>query len=289
MKTLKELFDNYRVSVDPEGWNAFSNNPTVKKYNRKRFLRTAALYSVGTLAAAAVVTLAVVLTRPGDHRPVPTTAPEVAQTAPKSNMEAPKVTEMQTSTPEPVAVQEVRSAEPQVPAIRKESASTSTPAPVATTHAPTVAKSAPTPAASTSTLPALPTTPTLPELVTPVADAPVPSTPAAVRTEPDTIHPQQPQIAGKSFFAPNAFSPNGDGVNDIFYVYANTEYTEFELNIYSRNGDHVFQSRHIENGWDGRRKNLGEILPQGVYVYTIKYRTADQNSGVEKGQILLIR
>ena len=112
---------------------------------------------------------------------------------------------------------------------------------------------------------------------------------AVVRSEPDTLHPQQPQIADKLFFAPNAFSPNGDGVNDIFYAYANTEYTEFELNIYSRNGDHVFQSRNIENGWDGRRKGIGDLLPQGVYVYTIKYRTADHKSGVEKGQILLIR
>ena len=61
------------------------------------------------------------------------------------------------------------------------------------------------------------------------------------------------------------------------------------LFIYSRNGDHVFQSRQIENGWDGRRKGTGEILPQGVYVYTVKFKTVDHKSGIEKGQILLIR
>ena len=115
------------------------------------------------------------------------------------------------------------------------------------------------------------------------------ATPSAPKAEPDAPPTPQPQTADKSFFAPNAFSPNGDGINDIFYVFANVEYTEFELNIYSRNGDHVFQSRNIENGWNGRRNGNGEALPQGVYVYTIKYKTTQQKSGMEKGQILLLQ
>lgn len=285
MKTLKEQFEQYRVPVDEKGWEAIAGDPAVKTYNRGRRLRRAAIYSATALVAAAAVITAVVLTRP-QEQPTPAPETETAQVI-IPDAPTPTVPEAPAAVPAPetTVTREVRSPEAQAPALLDE-----TVAPPAAKPVPAVSpKSAPAPVLTAQPTPTQPTPPTLPELATPSAETPIPNIPAATRTEPDTLHPQQPQIADKNFFAPNAFSPNGDGINDIFYVYANTEYTDFELNIFSRNGDHVFQSRSIENGWDGRRRNLGEILPQGVYVYTIKYRTADQKSGVEKGQILLIK
>lgn len=287
MKTLREQFEQYRIPVDERGWEKIANDPSVRKYNRARAARRAVLYSTATLVAAAAIVTAVLLTRP-HNEPAPARTPADTQTA------APAIPDSTpTSTPAPAAdtPEPVAPAKTPAPATQH-AASRSIPAPAPNTPVTTTAtqdKDAQLPAIGTLQPTVHPSTPILPDLTPATADPRNSEDTASLRTESDTTHSQQPQIADKLFFAPNAFSPNSDGVNDIFYVFANTEYTDFELNVYTRNGDHVFQSRHIENGWNGRRNGIGDLLPQGVYVYTIKYRTTNHTSGVEKGQILLIR
>lgn len=290
MKSLKDLFENYSVPVDETGWNAIANNEAVKRYNRGRKLRRTAFYGAAATAVVAIVVTAVMLTRTHSE-PSPAKNSEVAQVvAPTTSSNA--TTPAQTATVKTASGAKATANQTEVTATKASNVSMATEN-KAEPASPVVPISAQKPAASAEfkTIQQSPTpeSPTTPSAVTPAEKLFNPDAPVALSSEPDTNHPQQPQIADKRFFAPNAFSPNGDGVNDIFYVYANTEYTDFELNIYSRNGDHVFQSRQIENGWDGRRKGVGEVLPQGVYVYIVKYRTADHKSGVEKGQILLIR
>lgn len=91
--------------------------------------------------------------------------------------------------------------------------------------------------------------------------------------------------------APTAFSPNGDGINDIFYVITSDETIEFHLYIYDRNGQLVFQTDDLYQGWDGKSK--GKLVPPGVYVYLVEYRgkgdTSPGNKRIVKGQITLIR
>lgn len=76
-----------------------------------------------------------------------------------------------------------------------------------------------------------------------------------------------------SFRVPNAFTPNEDGLNDIFIpVYEGIELTQYLLMIYDRQGRLVFKSTNANIGWDGRDLN-GQLCPQGVYSYYIHHWT----------------
>lgn len=71
-----------------------------------------------------------------------------------------------------------------------------------------------------------------------------------------------------TFYMPNAFTPNGDGKNDVLYAYGN-EISEFSMQLFDRWGNLIFTSSSIEDGWDGRASNGSEIAQQDVYVYKI--------------------
>jgi gliding motility-associated-like protein len=66
---------------------------------------------------------------------------------------------------------------------------------------------------------------------------------------------------------PNAFSPNGDGINDVWDIPDLAYYPKCLVNIYNRWGGMVFQSRGYTIAWDGNYK--GQILPAGTYYYVI--------------------
>jgi gliding motility-associated-like protein len=75
------------------------------------------------------------------------------------------------------------------------------------------------------------------------------------------------------FYAPNAFTPNGDGLNDEFLplcVGANIE--TFEMYIYDRWGDQIFHTTNILEGWDGRANGGKDIVQEDVYVWKINVR-----------------
>ncbi len=85
---------------------------------------------------------------------------------------------------------------------------------------------------------------------------------------------------------PNAFTPNGDGVNDIFRA-ADGVYRNFEFMIYNRWGALVFASSSIANGWDGTTN--GQLSPAGAYVYRIQYFDVSDRLTSVTGTFLLIR
>jgi gliding motility-associated-like protein len=68
---------------------------------------------------------------------------------------------------------------------------------------------------------------------------------------------------------PNAFSPNGDGKNDLFQVVYQCPIQTFSMRIYERSGALVYSSHSINDGWDGTFK--GAAQPQGIYVVMISY------------------
>ena len=98
-----------------------------------------------------------------------------------------------------------------------------------------------------------------------------------------------------SFWAPNAFSPNDDNKNDKFYVFPDTvthreiDVATFELNVFSRNGQLVFHTRDMNEGWNGRIQNSGAVLPPGVYIYTIRFKKKDGSPKYQKGTITLLK
>jgi gliding motility-associated-like protein len=70
----------------------------------------------------------------------------------------------------------------------------------------------------------------------------------------------------KMFF-PNAFSPNGDGLNDVFEI-KGTPIADFNLYIYDRWGGQIFSSHDFEVKWEGNNMS-GDPVPAGVYLYQV--------------------
>jgi len=85
---------------------------------------------------------------------------------------------------------------------------------------------------------------------------------------------------------PNAFSPNGDGVNDIFYVRGGPFLT-MELRIYNGWGEMIFETTDPAFGWDGTYDGKPEI--NGVYVYTVVATSVDGLEHDRSGRVTLIR
>lgn len=92
-----------------------------------------------------------------------------------------------------------------------------------------------------------------------------------------------------NIWIPNSFTPNGDGLNDIFKAESASEIKNFQLYIYNRWGQQIFESNNINLGWDG--KYLNNEVPQGVYTWIITYRSDDNKKIVssKNGQLTLIR
>jgi gliding motility-associated-like protein len=95
-----------------------------------------------------------------------------------------------------------------------------------------------------------------------------------------------------SSFVPNIFSPNGDGINDIFYLQSNSEVTEVSVfRVFDRWGDVVFEDFNFlpndpVHGWDG--SSDGEGLNPGVFVCWIKLQTT-QGELIVVGDVTLVR
>ena len=90
-----------------------------------------------------------------------------------------------------------------------------------------------------------------------------------------------------SFFVPNAFSPNNDGLNDVFRTYT-SGVKEFELFLFDSYGKMVFNSSDVRDSWDGTYD--GKPAPQGIYVYqVVMVKDMDIVVFSENGAFTLIR
>jgi len=74
----------------------------------------------------------------------------------------------------------------------------------------------------------------------------------------------------ESLPVPTAFTPNGDGINDVFKVLGtNHNIVQFQMTIFNRFGQMIFETQNIDEGWDGRYNN--KACPGGSYVYKISF------------------
>ncbi len=87
-------------------------------------------------------------------------------------------------------------------------------------------------------------------------------------------------------FIPNAFTPNGDGENDVLYV-RGKNIQEMTFRVFDRWGEKVFESHDPEKGWDGTYQ--GRDLDPDVYVYYLEITCQGDKEYFEKGNITLIR
>src|SRR5690554_328229 len=89
-----------------------------------------------------------------------------------------------------------------------------------------------------------------------------------------------------TYYVPNAFTPNGDKINDVFIPIVH-DVTEYEFEIYNRWGEVIFKTTNTEEGWEGRYKS--QPSPDGVYLWKIKYVNHFQIGEEHQGSFSLIR
>lgn len=85
---------------------------------------------------------------------------------------------------------------------------------------------------------------------------------------------------------PNAFSPNGDGSNDILFVKGQDVKT-INFKVFNRWGELVFETNDINQGWNGYYK--GELQEMEVYVWTLSATFSDGKAAVRSGNVTLLR
>ncbi len=97
-------------------------------------------------------------------------------------------------------------------------------------------------------------------------------------------------IPSIDLFLPNAFTPNGDGLNDLFLpVGFSFGSLEYQFSIWNRWGEQVFSTIVFGEGWNGRKNNVGEAAPTGVYTYLVEFVDNRGEKHTRKGFATLIR
>lgn len=93
---------------------------------------------------------------------------------------------------------------------------------------------------------------------------------------------------------PNAFTPNGDGLNDEFKISAHAIHNltgnsdlDFQMHIYDRNGQKVFETLDVMKGWDGKVRGMD--APEGNYTYMIYAIGEDRDRFYVEGTLTLLR
>lgn len=105
----------------------------------------------------------------------------------------------------------------------------------------------------------------------------------------DTVQKSIPVIANPILYVPNAFTPDGDGLNDEFLA-VGRHISNYHFLIYDKWGNLLFESFNIYDGWDGTFK--GDLCMTDVYAYVIYYNGIGDHEKldrVKKGTVTLIR
>ena len=89
------------------------------------------------------------------------------------------------------------------------------------------------------------------------------------------------------FYLPSAFTPNNDGLNDVFKPYCKCVIKKYSLSIYNRWGSKIFYSEEFSKGWDGTIKRVPQN--QGTFVWVANYADGNGVEHNEKGTVTLIK
>ena len=92
------------------------------------------------------------------------------------------------------------------------------------------------------------------------------------------------------FYAPNAFTPNGNGKNDEFRVYGyGIELSTFEMRIFNRWGEQVYKTNDYFEGWNGAYNNIGDLVPQDSYVWRVTFKDFKGNIKEYIGHVTIVK
>lgn len=98
-------------------------------------------------------------------------------------------------------------------------------------------------------------------------------------------------IVERHFFMPNAFTPDGDGINDLFYpVLTGYEDYTFAMTVYDRYGSQVFRTLDPDEKWNGSMNGGSHYVEAGVYLWRVEMIPKNSaDSEVRQGHVTVIR
>jgi gliding motility-associated-like protein len=91
----------------------------------------------------------------------------------------------------------------------------------------------------------------------------------------------------ENLLVPSAFTPNKDGLNDVFRPVTDASIKQYNLNIYNRWGQVMFTSNNMSRGWDGTVNRIQQSI--GGYVWVIEYTSKTGKHYSIHGTVTLIR
>ena len=95
-----------------------------------------------------------------------------------------------------------------------------------------------------------------------------------------------------SIYYPGTFSPNFDGLNDVFMPMVTPfgfDLNSFEMEIFDRWGHSLYYTRDITKGWDGTFQNKGDqVLKEGIYTFKTKIKDLEGNIHSKVGTVVLL-
>ena len=104
----------------------------------------------------------------------------------------------------------------------------------------------------------------------------------------DTVY-IEPGPCCEEIYLPNAFTPNGDRLNDVFRAVTAAGIQLIHFDIYNRWGQRVFSTDDYTKGWDGKM-NQTEDAPVGTYYYQFIYRClTDEKTYTRTGDVIVVR
>jgi gliding motility-associated-like protein len=92
--------------------------------------------------------------------------------------------------------------------------------------------------------------------------------------------------ARENIFVANAFTPDGDGLNDIFMPVLSFTPMQYDFRVYSRAGVMLFHTSSHGGGWDGRYNNM--LMPPGVYLWSLRLTTPSGHSEQKTGTVTIL-
>ena len=101
----------------------------------------------------------------------------------------------------------------------------------------------------------------------------------------DTVYVQVYQ--GPEYYVPNAFSPNGDGLNDVFRAIPVGMTRPEYFRVFNRYGELVFETNQYLKGWDGTYK--GKLQPMGTYIWILKGEDRKGRKVEMRGTVMIVQ
>ncbi len=89
-------------------------------------------------------------------------------------------------------------------------------------------------------------------------------------------------------YVPNAFTPNNDGINDVFKVIGD-QISRFEITIFDRWGDIVYASNNLDEVWTGSNNLSDHYVEDGLYTYVINVKGYNTDAFEKVGNINVMR